>query len=111
MPPDATACRSLSSPSSRWWCSVSSSPCAAAPARRGNRSLCNPGATPERRYPTFHHSHKLRPHLAAHTGFHTMREVIMCCATCGDVSFGDLLQDPLIQLVMRSDGVTEWDMI
>jgi hypothetical protein len=35
----------------------------------------------------------------------------MCCANCGDVSFADLLRDPLIQLVMRSDGVTERDMI
>jgi hypothetical protein len=33
------------------------------------------------------------------------------CGYCGDVSFTDLLRDPLIQLVMRSDGVTEHDMI
>ena len=35
----------------------------------------------------------------------------MCCANRADVSFADLLRDPLIQLVMRSDGVTEQDMI
>ena len=35
----------------------------------------------------------------------------MCCANCGEFSFADLLQDPLTQLVMRSDGVTEQDML
>jgi hypothetical protein len=35
----------------------------------------------------------------------------MCCASCADVSFADLLRDPLIQLVMQSDGVTEGDII
>ena len=35
----------------------------------------------------------------------------MCCATCGGLSFADLLRDPLIQLVMQSDGVTEQDLI
>jgi hypothetical protein len=35
----------------------------------------------------------------------------MCCAGCLDVRFADLLRDPLIQLVMQSDGVTEHDMI
>lgn len=35
----------------------------------------------------------------------------MCCANCGELSFADLLQDPLTQLVMRSDGVTEQDML
>jgi hypothetical protein len=38
-------------------------------------------------------------------------EVIMCCANGFDISFTDLLRDPLIQLVMQSDGVTEHDMI
>jgi hypothetical protein len=35
----------------------------------------------------------------------------MCCAGRSDFSFADLLRDPLIQLVMRSDGVTKEDMI
>jgi hypothetical protein len=35
----------------------------------------------------------------------------MCCAGCLGVSFADMLRDPLIQLVMQSDGVTERDLI
>ena len=35
----------------------------------------------------------------------------MCELAPGDMLFTDLLRDPLTQLVMRSDGVTEQDMI
>jgi len=35
----------------------------------------------------------------------------VCAETDCDVRFGDLLRDPLIRLMMASDGVTEQDMI
>jgi hypothetical protein len=35
----------------------------------------------------------------------------VCAEADCDARFGDLLQDPLIRLVMASDGVTERDMI
>jgi hypothetical protein len=35
----------------------------------------------------------------------------VCARSDNMVGFSDLLQDPLIRLVMRSDGVTRQDMI
>jgi hypothetical protein len=40
-----------------------------------------------------------------------LREVDVCAETECDATFGELLRDPLIRLVMASDGVTERDMI
>jgi hypothetical protein len=35
----------------------------------------------------------------------------MCAETDCEATFGDLLRDPLIRLVMASDGVTDRDMV
>jgi hypothetical protein len=35
----------------------------------------------------------------------------VCAETDCDARFGDLLRDPLIRLVMASDGVTEQEML
>ena len=40
-----------------------------------------------------------------------MQEVVVCAETDCEARFGDLLRDPLIRLVMASDGVTDRDMI
>jgi len=36
-------------------------------------------------------------------------ETVMCTTTFGTLTFAALLRDPLIQEVMRSDGVSEHD--
>jgi hypothetical protein len=58
-----------------------------------------------------HRLNKVLQHVDAYTGRRTLQEVIVCADTDCHASFSDLLQDPLIRLVMASDGVTERDMI
>jgi len=58
-----------------------------------------------------HHSNKLLYYVVARIGHRTQQEVVVCAEIDCEARFGDLLRDPLIRLVMESDGVTDRDMI
>jgi hypothetical protein len=60
---------------------------------------------------TRHHSNKVLQYADVHIGHRTPQEVVMCAETDCKAKFGDLLCDPLIRLVMASDGVTEQEML
>jgi hypothetical protein len=50
-------------------------------------------------------------YVDAHIGPRTLQEIVVCAETDCEAGFGDLVRDPLIQLVMQSDGVTEREML
>jgi hypothetical protein len=61
---------------------------------------------------TRHHSANVLTYGAGYAGLSPWSEVVAMCRESHDkVKFPDLLRDPLIRLVMKSDGVTEQEMI
>jgi len=60
---------------------------------------------------TCHHSNKLTQYDPAHTEPDKALEVTVCARANYDEAFTSLLHDPLIRLVMASDGVTDDAMI